>query len=335
MVFYPCWRQFVNKEETSMATEREFHPIANIFPLLEGEAFAELVEDIRAHGLREDIVIYEEKILDGRNRYRACLEAGVEPTETWYGGDDPAEYVWSKNGVRRHLTASQRAMAATALLPYLKAQAKERQGTRTDIVPTSAQSSKAAGRTREHAAKIAGVSGSTMGEAMTLSRAAKTSEEAQTLVKQVTAGQTTVHAAVQELREFETVEEVEGEEDEEDEDEEYVYDAEADKKASTVGSVLMSLHALRVTIQERGLPVSPDAVEVWWAEAPLVEWQYAAMALRWFRDNGQPIVNEVLARIERGEVPPRRSLEEQRAEERWVAKNAARRAKRKAKKLAD
>jgi hypothetical protein len=98
-----------------MATEeRAFHPIANIFPLLEGEAFAELVEDIRAHGLREDIVIYEDKILDGRNRYCACLEAGVEPTETWYGGDDPAEYVWSKNGVRRHLVLQLRLGQARA-----------------------------------------------------------------------------------------------------------------------------------------------------------------------------------------------------------------------------
>jgi len=67
----------------------EFHPLADIFPLLDGQDFAELVADIREHGLHEAIVLYEDKILDGRNRYRACLEARVEPTFTVYGGDDP------------------------------------------------------------------------------------------------------------------------------------------------------------------------------------------------------------------------------------------------------
>jgi ParB-like chromosome segregation protein Spo0J len=57
----------------------EFHPLANIFPLMEGDAFEELVEDIRRHGLRDPIVLFQGQILDGRNRYGACLEADVAP----------------------------------------------------------------------------------------------------------------------------------------------------------------------------------------------------------------------------------------------------------------
>ena len=53
--------------------------------------------------------------LDGRNRYRACLRAGVEPRYRDYEGDDPCGFVVSANIRRRHLDESQRALIAAKL----------------------------------------------------------------------------------------------------------------------------------------------------------------------------------------------------------------------------
>jgi ParB-like chromosome segregation protein Spo0J len=93
-----------NRQTAGHPAHKQFHKLADIFPLLDGAEFSELVADVKSLGLREPIVLYEGKILDGRNRYRACLEAGVEPYFSSYQGNDPAGFIMSANIHRRHLT---------------------------------------------------------------------------------------------------------------------------------------------------------------------------------------------------------------------------------------
>jgi N6-adenosine-specific RNA methylase IME4 len=97
---------------------RAFHPVADVFPLIQGEKFKAFCEDVKTNGLRVPIVLHcDGRILDGRNRARACEATGAEPRyEQWDG--DPGEevsYVLSLNLSRRHLNESQRAMVADKL----------------------------------------------------------------------------------------------------------------------------------------------------------------------------------------------------------------------------
>src|SRR6266571_3153231 len=119
----------------------EFHEVASIFPMMGDEEYKALVDNIRTKGLLEPIWIYQGKIIDGRNRYNACLETGVEPRfREWNGNDSLVEFVVSLNFHRRHLTSSQRAMIALEIEERLAVEAKERQGTRTDLLQIVARS---------------------------------------------------------------------------------------------------------------------------------------------------------------------------------------------------
>lgn len=105
------------------------HPFADLFPMLAPADAEALRADIAANGLREKIVIFEGKILDGRNRYLALYgfddrELPPEGDELWLTtfrrfvpvqDGDPLAWVLSKNLHRRHLTDSQRAMVAARL----------------------------------------------------------------------------------------------------------------------------------------------------------------------------------------------------------------------------
>ena len=75
----------------------------------------------------QPIWLYEDKILDGRNRFRACQEVGATMEFKEYTGVDPIGFVISLNKERRHLSSSQLATVAVNLLPLFEEEAKKRQ----------------------------------------------------------------------------------------------------------------------------------------------------------------------------------------------------------------
>lgn len=114
----------------------EVHPFADRFPLVQGEDFDELVADIKAHGLRDPIVLSSDKraLIDGRNRYRACVQAGVDPVfETlpeFYTEQMVLDLIVSKNIERRQLNPGQRAAMALEYERFYAEAAKTEQGQR-------------------------------------------------------------------------------------------------------------------------------------------------------------------------------------------------------------
>lgn len=93
----------------------ELHPLCTFFPRMTGAEFDALRDDIKENGLKNPIVIHDGMILDGGNRYKACVEAGVDPVFIKYDGADIAAFVLSMNMHRRHLSQGQYAAIVSSM----------------------------------------------------------------------------------------------------------------------------------------------------------------------------------------------------------------------------
>lgn len=90
----------------------EPHRYADMLPRMTDAEYEALLASVQADGLQEPIVIFEDSILDGRHRFRACWEAGKPYRLRLFDGADPLTYVLSSNLYRRHLNTSQQAIIA-------------------------------------------------------------------------------------------------------------------------------------------------------------------------------------------------------------------------------
>jgi DNA modification methylase len=122
------------------------HKYAEIFPMLDDHGLAELAKDIEANGLAEPILTYDGQILDGRNRYKACQLAKVQPRFVPADCDSDEEalsLVMSLNLHRRHLNESQRAIVGARVLPMYEAIAAERRRVEGELARQRQLASKA------------------------------------------------------------------------------------------------------------------------------------------------------------------------------------------------
>lgn len=136
----------------------DFHEAACIFPMLSEEKIDDLAKDIEANGQVVPIQLMDGKILDGRNRWMACLKIGKKPVTIDVNPPDPIAYVLSLNLQRRDLDEGEKAMVGGRAKALYDRQAKTRQGKRNDLVDNCPPSSEQ-GKSRDKAGEAVGVSG--------------------------------------------------------------------------------------------------------------------------------------------------------------------------------
>jgi hypothetical protein len=167
-----------------------FHPLSQVFPLIEGPEFEALVEDIRTNGQQDPILVIGDQIVDGRNRYRACQRLSIEPRViTWDGKGDLAQIVSSRNIHRRHLSASQKATIAVPLMEFFQKDAMGRM--RAGRPAKSSDGPR--GRSIELAGRALGISG------RYVQMAAKLKKRSHSMFQEVFAGRLHLTTAVRKI----------------------------------------------------------------------------------------------------------------------------------------
>ena len=97
----------------------EIHDFAGLVPLASDEEQEALNEDIKENGLREPVVLWQGKIVDGRCRQQACVYAGekirIKELDDNLTDEEVRITVKSLNA-RRNLTMTQKIMSACKVL---------------------------------------------------------------------------------------------------------------------------------------------------------------------------------------------------------------------------
>jgi len=186
------------------------HPLADAYPMMCDQTSDEAVaawdalkRDIAENGIKDPIVIHCGLVIDGRNRMKAAVETGKFVNWTMskridHGG--PREfgqimaYVNRKNNCRRIMTKGELAITAAKIADLAAADAKKRQGQRSDLNLQVNLPEGCTGQARDLAAKQTGVSGKTVSDAQTAIKADKRLEPL------IASGKVAVSRAAKEVR---------------------------------------------------------------------------------------------------------------------------------------
>lgn len=148
--------------------------------------YQSLKASLLRNGQLEPILIFEDRIIDGRHRFSACNELGIKPVFKQFGGnyEEAKSMAFSVNINRRHLTMGQKALVAAKLTMPSPGECKN--GSRAGIP---------AALTQVEAASLFGISRDTVQRGCTLLRDADPA-----LIEEVRSGSCGLHAAIESLK---------------------------------------------------------------------------------------------------------------------------------------
>lgn len=176
----------------------------SLIPPLSDDEFKRLEKSILAEGVRDPIITWNGTIIDGHNRYTVCQKHGIRfktAPRDFQSRDAAKIWIIENQFGRRNLSKYDRSVLALQLEPLYAAEAKRRQGERTDIRQNSDRSSKPPARTDEQLAKLAGTSRDTIRKVKVIeTEAAKGNQTAIDARDAVKEGKKSVNAAYMDVR---------------------------------------------------------------------------------------------------------------------------------------
>ena len=109
---------------------------SSLIPPLTPEEYSGLEQSIISEGCRDAIILWNNIIIDGHNRYKICTEHHIPfrtETKDFESREDVILWMFRNQLSRRNLNDFQRIEVVRKYEHTVRAQAKERQGTRNDL----------------------------------------------------------------------------------------------------------------------------------------------------------------------------------------------------------
>ncbi len=268
-----------------MQIDEEFK---NLIPKLSDDEIKQLEENILEEGCREPLVIWNNTIIDGHNRYKICTENNIDfkTIEKKFNNREEAKVWIIKNQFgRRNLSAYDRGLLASQLEDLFAERAKENMlATQNNNKSSAFQKSEMQVNTTKELAQIAGISVDTMSKIKKIEK--KAPEEVK---KKVKSGEMSINQAYGYAKAYEYLEnEVQDKNPKETlEDEQLKKECEEIQKQRKIQQ-----HFMKTVTNAMYLTIDDEHIEAWLSDMKLDEMQEEIESTEKAIDNLKELVIE-------------------------------------------
>jgi N6-adenosine-specific RNA methylase IME4 len=175
-----------------------------LIPPLTPDEFKQLEENIISEGIRDNLIIWNNILIDGHNRYEIAQKHNIKFNiieKNFSNREDVKIWIIKNQFGRRNISAYDRSRLALQLEPLIAVKAKENQGTRTDLTSVRNLTNV---DTKKELATLAGVSHDTIAKVKVIEQ--KADEETK---EKLSSGEVSINQAYKEIKQAEKKQELE------------------------------------------------------------------------------------------------------------------------------